>query len=52
MDDPPFRAEVIGSLLRPRILKDTATALEGFGPLVESVIDADVTEAAEAAGLR
>ncbi|WP_028650974.1 threonine synthase [Nocardioides halotolerans] len=33
-------------------LKDTATALEGFGPLVESVIDADVTEAAEAAGLR
>jgi threonine synthase len=33
-------------------LKDTATALEGFGPLVDSVIDADVTEAAEAAGLR
>ncbi len=33
-------------------LKDTATALEGFGPLVESVIDADVTAAAEAAGLR
>jgi threonine synthase len=32
-------------------LKDTATALEGFGPLVESVIDADVTEAARAAGL-
>ena len=33
-------------------LKDTATALEGFGPLVDSVIDADVTAAAEAAGLR
>jgi len=33
-------------------LKDTATALEGFGPLVESVVDADVAEAAEAAGLR
>jgi threonine synthase len=33
-------------------LKDTATALEGFGPLVESVVDADVTEAARAAGLR
>ncbi len=33
-------------------LKDTATALEGFGPLVESVIDADVAAAAEAAGLR
>jgi threonine synthase len=33
-------------------LKDTATALEGFGPLVESVVDADVTAAAEAAGLR
>ncbi len=33
-------------------LKDTATALEGFGPLVESVIDAEVTAAAEAAGLR
>src|SRR6185436_5668193 len=27
MGDPPFRAEVIGSLLRPRILKDTATAI-------------------------
>ena len=33
-------------------LKDTATALEGFGPLVESVVDPDVTAAAEAAGLR
>jgi len=33
-------------------LKDTATALEGFGPMVESVIDADVSAAAEAAGLR
>jgi threonine synthase len=33
-------------------LKDTATALEGFGPLVESVVDADVTDAAAAAGLR
>ena len=27
MGDPPFRAEVIGSLLRPRILKDTATVI-------------------------
>ena len=27
MGDPPFRAEVIGSLLRPRILKATATAI-------------------------
>ena len=27
MGEPPFRAEVIGSLLRPRILKDTATAI-------------------------
>ena len=27
MSGPPFRAEVIGSLLRPRILKDTATAI-------------------------
>ena len=27
MTEPPFRAEVIGSLLRPRILKDTATAI-------------------------
>jgi threonine synthase len=33
-------------------LKDIDTALEGFGPLVESVIDADVAAAAEAAGLR
>lgn len=32
-------------------LKDTATALEGVGPLVDTVIDADVTAAAEAAGL-
>jgi len=32
-------------------LKDTVTALEGFGPLVESVVDADVTAAARAAGL-
>ena len=36
-------------------LKDTATALEGVGPLVESVhstvVDNDVTAAAEAAGL-
>lgn len=32
-------------------LKDTVTALEGFGPLVESVVDADVSAAAEAAGL-
>ena len=27
MSAPPFRAEVIGSLLRPRALKDTATAI-------------------------
>jgi threonine synthase len=32
-------------------LKDTATALEGFGPMVDSVVDADVTAAAAAAGL-
>ena len=30
---------------------DTATALEGFGPLVDTVVDADVTAAAQAAGL-
>jgi threonine synthase len=33
-------------------LKDTATALEGFGQLVDTVIDADVGQAAAAAGLR
>jgi threonine synthase len=33
-------------------LKDTATALEGFGQLVDTVIDADVEQAAAAAGLR
>ena len=33
-------------------LKDTATALEGFGHLVDNIIDADVTAAADAAGLR
>lgn len=32
-------------------LKDTATALAGFGPMVDSVVDADVTAAAHAAGL-
>ncbi len=32
-------------------LKDTATALEGFGQLVDTVIDADVRAAAAAAGL-
>ena len=32
-------------------LKDTATALEGFGQLVDTVIDPDVTAAAVAAGL-
>ncbi len=32
-------------------LKDTVTALEGFGAVEETVIDADVTAAAEAAGL-
>lgn len=32
-------------------LKDTATALDGFGPLVDTVVDADVTAAAAAAGL-
>jgi threonine synthase len=33
-------------------LKDTATALESVGDLVDSVIDADVEQAAAAAGLR
>src|SRR5690606_8575468 len=33
-------------------LKDTVTALEGHGPLTETVIDADVEAAAAAAGLR
>jgi len=32
-------------------LKDTATALEGLGGLVDTVVDADVDEAARAAGL-
>ncbi len=32
-------------------LKDTATALEGFGPLVDTVVDAEVGAAARAAGL-
>ena len=33
-------------------LKDTATALESFGDLVDTVVDADVEAAATAAGLR
>lgn len=33
-------------------LKDTVTALEGFGPVVDTVVDAEVDAAAEAAGLR
>ncbi len=32
-------------------LKDTVTALEGFGSIVDTVVDADVSAAAEAAGL-
>ena len=32
-------------------LKDTATALEGFGHLVDNIVDADVDAAAAAAGL-
>ena len=32
-------------------LKDTATALEGFGAVVDTVVDADVDAAARAAGL-
>ncbi len=32
-------------------LKDIATALESFGPVVDTVVDADVAAAAEAAGL-
>ncbi len=32
-------------------LKDTVTALEGVGPLVDVVVDADASAAAEAAGL-
>ena len=32
-------------------LKDTATALEGVGDLVDTVVDADVDAAAAAAGL-
>jgi len=32
-------------------LKDTATALEGVGPLVDNVVDADPAAAAAAAGL-
>ena len=32
-------------------LKDTATALEGFGSVVDVVVDADAMAAAEAAGL-
>ncbi|MGZ4613612.1 MAG: threonine synthase, partial [Kineosporiaceae bacterium] len=32
-------------------LKDTATALEGFGSIVDTVVDADVSAAARAAGL-
>ena len=32
-------------------LKDTATALEGFGSIVEAVVDVDVEAAARVAGL-
>ena len=32
-------------------LKDTATALEGFGAIVDTVVDPDVEAAARAAGL-
>jgi len=32
-------------------LKDTVTALEGLGDVVDSVVDADVADVARAAGL-
>ena len=32
-------------------LKDTATALEGFGQVVDTVVDADVGRGRRAAGL-
>jgi threonine synthase len=48
----PYAGSTVVITVTGHGLKDTATALEGFGPLVESVVDADVTAAAEAAGLR
>ena len=47
----PYAGSTVVITVTGHGLKDTATALEGFGPLVESVVDADVTAAAEAAGL-
>jgi 5-methyltetrahydropteroyltriglutamate--homocysteine methyltransferase len=46
--DPPFRAEVIGSLLRPRALKDAGRAFEEgrlSPPEYEGQLDAHIAEA-------
>ena len=46
-----FKGRTIVITVTGNGLKDTATALEGFGPLVDVVVDADVDAAADAAGL-
>jgi threonine synthase len=55
LQDIAHRESYVGSTVVVTVtghgLKDTATALEGFGSVVDVVVDADVTAAAEAAGL-
>ena len=44
-------SDVVVCTLTGHGLKDTATALESVGELVDTVVDADVAAAAAAAGL-
>ncbi|MGA8257153.1 MAG: threonine synthase [Nocardioides sp.] len=46
-----YRGSTVAITVTGHGLKDTATALEGVGPLVDVVVDADVAAAAAAAGL-
>jgi len=52
----PYAGKTVAITVTGNGLKDTATALEGFtesgGAIVDTVVDADVAAAAEAAGLR
>jgi threonine synthase len=55
LQDVANRESYVGSTVVVTVtghgLKDTATALEGFGSVVDTVVDADVEAAATAAGL-
>lgn len=47
----PYAGTTVAVTVTGHGLKDTATALEGVGPIVDNVVDRDVVEVAAAAGL-